>query len=369
MPRAPAFGGRRRPAGGPATQPMPVCTSGWRTPTRSVSGVRSAGRSSRTSRSRAVRVEHLADQRAVRPRSAPGCAARRPATQREAGGLRTCRPSRPGGPSAAASAVRRGEVEYREVGDDTPELVEARRGRAGRRRAVVADAAHHVDPVDEDPRGVPRHPVARRVVQRVDRARRARRAAGGRAAPSRRCRRCSGCRSGRSGSRPSSRAACRRVTIARCLRYGSQPSVTVGAAQRRDVADEHRLAVGSSRSGAKVSCASRAPRAGTGPMGPARISPSPRQASAQATTQYSARVAVTGRPAHRCSSCQARHRPTGTRSRSGRTRKRPVNSSQARGRRRRRVGALEGLVAVVVGSAGGEVRAVRGLDHPADRMA
>ncbi len=41
MPRPPAFAvpTTRR---GPATQPMPVCTTGWRTPARSVSGVRSS---------------------------------------------------------------------------------------------------------------------------------------------------------------------------------------------------------------------------------------------------------------------------------------------------------------------------------------
>ena len=46
----------------------------------------------------------------------------------------------------------------------------------------------------------------------------------------------------------------------------------------------------STRSGAKVSLASRAPSAGMVPNGLAMTSPSPRQASAQAMTQDSARV-------------------------------------------------------------------------------
>jgi hypothetical protein len=46
----------------------------------------------------------------------------------------------------------------------------------------------------------------------------------------------------------------------------------------------------SSRSGSNVSCASRAPSDGMTPIGLARIAPSPRQASAQATTQTSASV-------------------------------------------------------------------------------
>ncbi len=53
----------------------------------------------------------------------------------------------------------------------------------------------------------------------------------------------------------------------------------------------------STRSGAKVSLASRAPSAGTLPKGLAMISPSPRQASAQATTQDSARVTPGSVPA------------------------------------------------------------------------
>ena len=86
------------------------------------------------------------------------------------------------------------------------DLVEARGAFSQRRGAVVADARHHVDLLDEDLGAVVRHPVAGRVVDGVARCARACRAAGPSAARSRRCRRCSGCRSGRSGWRPSSRA-------------------------------------------------------------------------------------------------------------------------------------------------------------------
>lgn len=81
------------------------------------------------------------------------------------------------------------------------------------------------------------------------------------------------------------------VTIARCWRYGSQPSISSDAPP---IAGTSPISIASpsvsSRSGEKVSFASRAPIAGTVPIGLARISPSPRQASAHATTQYSARV-------------------------------------------------------------------------------
>jgi hypothetical protein len=74
------------------------------------------------------------------------------------------------------------------------------------------------------------------------------------------------------------------------LRYGIQPSTApVG------VTSDATPSVSSS-SGAKVSRASRAPRAGSTPIALARIAPSPRQASAQAVTQISASVGLTPLP-------------------------------------------------------------------------
>lgn len=79
----------------------------------------------------------------------------------------------------------------------------------------------------------------------------------------------------------------------RCWRNGSQPSTLPGPAPMAGVSPISIASPSvSSRPGEKVSRARRAPMAGTVPIGAARISPAPRHASAQATTQYSARLAA-----------------------------------------------------------------------------
>src|SRR5271169_245529 len=83
------------------------------------------------------------------------------------------------------------------------------------------------------------------------------------------------------------------ASIVNTLAYGSQPSTWPSASSR------YASPSVSSRSGANVSRASRAPRDGITPIGLARIAPSPRHASAQATTQTSEVLAVLasgGRP-------------------------------------------------------------------------
>src|SRR5204862_944499 len=67
----------------------------------------------------------------------------------------------------AHRVVRRLEVEHAEVADDTGNAVEARRLRAELGGTVVAHSGDHVDALDEDPRRVVRHPVARGVVDGV----------------------------------------------------------------------------------------------------------------------------------------------------------------------------------------------------------
>ena len=62
------------------------------------------------------------------------------------------------------------EVEDPEVGHHHADVVEARGGRPGRGGAVVADAAHHVDVLDEAARRVGGNPVARGVVEAVARS-------------------------------------------------------------------------------------------------------------------------------------------------------------------------------------------------------
>src|SRR6266540_7059274 len=83
-------------------------------------------------------------------------------------------------------------------------------------------------------------------------------------------------------------------TTSNILPNGSHASTTFGASGGAPAA----IGVASwraspsvyTRSGSNVSAASRAPSIGISPMGLARISPSPRHASAHATTQISARV-------------------------------------------------------------------------------
>ena len=135
----------------------------------------------------------------------------------------------------------------------------------------------------------------------------------------------------------------------------------------------------SRRSGSKAARASRAAMAGTGPIGEASSSPSPRQASAQATTQISSgdaghhqRTTVSGPSSG--TGRRDRGRPGSRRPRRGRQPRRRRGTDRwtrpaARGRRRVGIGALERLVASVVGLAGGEVGATGRLDdavhHPA----
>ncbi len=80
---------------------------------------------------------------------------------------------------------------------------------------------------------------------------------------------------------------CRRpaATRSNTARYGNQPSTMSPSSS---IASPSL----SSRSGANVARASRAPSDGITPIGLARISPSPRQASAHAATHTSALVAV-----------------------------------------------------------------------------
>src|SRR6266849_1951862 len=151
-------------------------------------------------------------------------------------------------------------------------------------------------------------------------------------------------------------------------RYGSQPSMTSGWAPIAQVPWPSSASPSvSSRPGSKVALASRAPIAGIRPIGLARISPSPRQASAQAIAHTSALVAALGTASARArAACGYRGLVPGLILVE-------VGGAELRPRRgiRRRAGvlALEILVPAVVRSARGEVRAVRRLDdadhHPA----
>ena len=165
---------------GPATQPMPVCTRGWRTPTRSHSSVCSAGCSSgrrrragvarqvRTSRSRCAPGSRTRDELELLGRGQAGLGHVVGDGEREAGGGHDVLDADAGMVRAQAhGALRRLEVEDAEVGDDAPDVVEARRPGPGRGGPGVADAAHHVDLLHERAHGVVRHPVAGGVVDRV----------------------------------------------------------------------------------------------------------------------------------------------------------------------------------------------------------
>ncbi|GAA3192448.1 hypothetical protein GCM10017688_58010 [Streptomyces ramulosus] len=89
--------------------------------------------------------------------------------------------------------------------------------------------------------------------------------------------------------------ACRRPlqTRSKRVRKGAYPSTgPSGAAPSGQIPWTRRASPSvSSRSGAKVARASRTPMVGAVPKALARISPLPRNASAQATAQISARVA------------------------------------------------------------------------------
>src|SRR4051812_6670570 len=176
---------------GPATHPMPVCTTGWRTPTSSLSGVRSScsiisgspRKRERSERFRGVRslrrdlavtqrlgVEHLADQDQLGHRRGAGlgdvavdvdlaAAGGTDLVDRHAGVGRQQ-------PHGVAWAL---EVDDREVADNTVHLVEPGGCGAGLLRARLADAGHDVDLLDEHPLAVLGHPVAGLVVDGVAR--------------------------------------------------------------------------------------------------------------------------------------------------------------------------------------------------------
>ena len=90
--------------------------------------------------------------------------------QREPSGLRDLVHGHPRvhGPQAHL-ALGGGEVQHGQVRDHDPHLVEPGRPQAERRRPVVAHPADHVHRLGEHPAGVPRDPVAGRVVDRVAR--------------------------------------------------------------------------------------------------------------------------------------------------------------------------------------------------------
>src|SRR2546421_3130676 len=113
------------------------------------------------------------------------------------------------------------------------------------------------------------------------------------------------------------------------------------------------------RSGSKATRASRPPIMGTLPIGLARISPSPRNASATATTQISARVAsvIDGSQPDRLAVLVV----AADVEVAGAERFPRVVVARGRG-----VLALEGLVALVVGRARCEVRAEWRLHHAVD---
>src|SRR2546430_5810065 len=84
-------------------------------------------------------------------------------------------------------------------------------------------------------------------------------------------------------------------TTSNMARYGFHDSTTLGAPSSPTGSVFPTSSASPSvmtRSGSKAALASRPPIIGTLPIGLARISPSPRNASATATTQISARVAA-----------------------------------------------------------------------------
>src|SRR5947208_10294582 len=151
-------------------------------------------------------------------------------------------------------------------------------------------------------------------------------------------------------------------TTSNIARYGFHDSTTLGAPSSPTgsvFATSSASPSVMTRSGSKAARASRPPIMGTLPIGLARISPSPRNASATATTQISARVAaviVGSQPDRLAVLVVAADVEV-----AGAERVPRVVVARRRG-----VLALEGLVALVVGSARREVRAERRLDHPVD---
>src|SRR5438270_6838437 len=151
-------------------------------------------------------------------------------------------------------------------------------------------------------------------------------------------------------------------TTSNIARYGFHDSTTLGAPSSPTGSVFPTSSASPSvmtRSGSKAARASRPPIMGTLPIGLARISPSPRNASATATTQISARVAaviVGSQPDRLAVLVVAADVEV-----AGAERVPRVVVARRRG-----VLALEGLVALVVWSARREVRAERRLDHAVD---
>ena len=294
-----------------ARRPSPCrsARSGTSTPNSSQSGVCSVG-CVITQRNLGVaqvrRVDDLADEpQLVVGRAGGSSGTSSGTTSVEAGGLDHVVDGDAGVHRADPHrVVGRLEVEHAEVRHDAADLVE-RGPRSGPScgGAVVADARHARRPARRTPRRVVGHPVARRVVDRVARARRGRRAAAPSAWPS--------------GPMHAmfwlpKRSTCvapiitwRRPdhTMSNICRYGHPRLDDLRAsavdADRQRARDQ--LSASPSvmtRSGSKVSAARRPPIVGIVPIGLARISPSPRHASAHATTHTSARVGVARRSAH-----------------------------------------------------------------------
>src|SRR4051794_7887540 len=140
MPSPPAFAVplTRR---GPETQPMPVCTTGCRTPTRSVNGVRSScSLMGDLLEPEPLRVEHLPDQGQLlqggltRHRHVGGD------VELEAGGLADLLDAHPGVHAEQPHrVVGSSDVEDAQVADDPVDVVEAGRCGAGLRGQLRPD--------------------------------------------------------------------------------------------------------------------------------------------------------------------------------------------------------------------------------------
>src|ERR1700712_1253590 len=160
MPRPPALAvpTTRR---GPATQPMPVCTTGWRTPARSVSGVRISWSitSGHLALAQLPRVEQLADQHQLAGGGLAGLRHRTLGVDGERRRLLDLLDADTGmHRDELHRVVGTAEVEDAEVADDAVHAVEAGGARSGRLGACATDARDDVDLLDEDPRGMLGHP-------------------------------------------------------------------------------------------------------------------------------------------------------------------------------------------------------------------
>ena len=204
------------------------------------------------------------------------------------------------GPEAHGVFLRL-EVEDAEVGDDAPDLVVLRSPPGPRRRRGRSRCRRRSRRPRRTPAVSAAAPSSSSGCSRCCPAHPARRGAAPWASPTARCTRCSGCRDDRSASRPSSRGAgpttrCR--TSCRTAATLRRPSRRRPGRRRSGSGPPSCTASPSvyTRSGSNVSAARRAPSVGITPIGLARISPSPRQASAHATTQTSTRDTAVTRP-------------------------------------------------------------------------